>query len=120
MDVLVGNVQPSSNSFTLIAPFRMATSKVFEILPFTRKGSSVLVKGKPAIDNGYGEAALTAVKFRENIPPSNVEPGRYYLLASQGDPWAQRTLIAHGLAGLKKSVGVILSDGYCVAMAHTT
>jgi hypothetical protein len=108
---LVSNVQPSSKSLVISAPFRAVSAKVYDILPFTRKGCVVLVKGKPAIDTGYGEAALTAVKFRETIPTSSIEAGRYYLLASQGDPWAQRTLIAHGLSGLKKSVGVILSDG---------
>jgi hypothetical protein len=109
--MIVGNVQPTF-SLNLSAPFRSATAKIYEILPFTRKGAIVLIKGRPAVDTGIGEAALTAVKFRENISPSSVEPGRFYLLASQGDPWAQRTLIAHGLAGLRKSVGLIYSDGY--------
>jgi hypothetical protein len=111
MEMLVGNVQQPSSSFSISAPFRSLSAQIYDVLPFTRKGSIVLVKGRPAIDTGFGEAALTAVKFRETILPSDVEAGRYYLLASHGDPWAQRTLIAHGLAGLKKSVGVILSDG---------
>ena len=112
MEMLVGNVQQPSSSFSISAPFRSVSAQIYDALPFTRKGSIVLVKGRPAIDTGFGEAALTAVKFRENILPSSVEAGRYFLLASYGDPWAQRTLIAHGLAGLKKGVGVILSDGW--------
>ena len=39
------------------------------------------------------------------------EAGRYFLFASDGDPWAQRALIVHSLAGLKESVGIVSTDG---------
>ena len=41
-----------------------------------------------------------------------MQNGRYFLLASYGDPWAQRALIVHGLAGLKDSVGIVSTDGF--------
>ena len=71
-------------------------------------------QGKPAIESANGglqHAALTAVRFRGKIREGEEESGRYFLLASYGDPWAQRALIVHGLAGLKDSVGIVSTDG---------
>jgi len=71
-------------------------------------------QGKPAIESASGglqHAALTAVRFRGKIGENEQEAGRYFLLASHGDPWAQRALIVHGLAGLKEAVGVVPTDG---------
>jgi putative glutathione S-transferase len=51
------------------------------------------------------------VRFRGKINETEQQSGRYFLLASHGDPWAQRALIVHGLAGLKESVGIVSTDG---------
>ena len=74
----------------------------------------VRLQGKPAIESASGglqHAALTAVRFRGKILETEQQSGRYFLLASYGDPWAQRALIVHGLAGLKESVGIVSTDG---------
>eukprot|EP00960_Hanusia_phi_P061342 764816-Hanusia_phi.AAC.1 len=83
-------------------------------LPFTKKGAVILINGKPAVESLDGQAcqeALLAVRFRGKICAEDVEEGRYFLLVSYGDPWSQRTLIAHGLAGLQGKVGVLATDG---------
>ncbi len=75
---------------------------------------TMCAQGKPAIESvsgGLQHAALTAVRFRGKIREGEEEAGRYFLLASYGDPWAQRALIVHELAGLNDSVGVVATDG---------
>jgi glutathionyl-hydroquinone reductase len=72
-------------------------------------------QGKPTVesaDGGMTEAGMTALQFRGKIREGEVQNGRYFLLASYGDPWAQRALIVHGLAGLKDSVGIVSTDGF--------
>jgi glutathionyl-hydroquinone reductase len=72
-------------------------------------------QGKPTVesaDGGMTEAGMTALRFRGKIREGEVQNGRYFLVASYGDPWAQRALIVHGLAGLKDSVGIVSTDGF--------
>ena len=87
---------------------------VSNALPFTKKGAVILINGKPAVEGQEGQAcqeAMLAVRFKGKIFEEDVEEGRYFLLVSFGDPWSQRTLIAHGLAGLQGRVGVIATEG---------
>lgn len=101
---------------SLLVPIRGAARVVNNLIPFSKKGAVVLIRGRPAIEpchsSASSNAALTAVRFRGQIEPGDDEPGRYFLLVSHGDPWAQRTLIAHGLAELGQDVGIVCSDGF--------
>eukprot|EP00802_Teleaulax_amphioxeia_P015307 Tamp_15394.p1 GENE.Tamp_15394~~Tamp_15394.p1 ORF type:complete len:424 (+),score=50.23 Tamp_15394:52-1272(+) len=109
-----GSLTLSSAVSTVTYPVRYASHMLYEAVPFTKKGATVLLKGKPAIESvsgGLQHAALTAVRFRGKIRDGEEEAGRYFLLASYGDPWAQRALIVHELAGLTQSVGVVTTDG---------
>ena len=95
-------------------PARSASRLLHAALPFTKKGATVLRKGKPAVEaaeGGLDQAELTAVRFRGKVGSSEQDPGRFFLMVSHGDPWAQRALIVHGLAGLHDAVGIVETDG---------
>mmetsp|Transcript_42349 Transcript_42349/g.122496 ORF Transcript_42349/g.122496 Transcript_42349/m.122496 type:complete len:387 (+) Transcript_42349:72-1232(+) len=93
-------------------------ASILRSLPFWPKGRKILVRGEvfeeadiTADQKGHFERAASVFR-RKDIAAEEVVPGRWYLFACYGCPWAHRAIIARQLLGLEEAVPLVPTDGW--------
>ncbi|MCA9566921.1 MAG: glutathione S-transferase C-terminal domain-containing protein [Myxococcales bacterium] len=61
---------------------------------------------RPTDEDGDGAFLRKDSVFRDTLPPTRPEPGRYHLFAAWTCPWAHRALLARTLKGLEDVIDV--------------
>lgn len=95
-----------------------AMAALLRSLPCWPKSRKILVRGEvveeadiTADQKGHFERAASVFR-RTDFSAEEVVPGRWYIFACYGCPWAHRAIIARQLLGLEEAVPLVATDGW--------